>query len=146
MRPLKPFVTAALVFCLSAFTIAQDKAADKSAAPKAESAKAAAKAPEEKQWLYRIQPSRFEMVKTGPTPDEAKALQGHGKYMTELTANGTLILAGRTQNDDESMFGIVIFRAPDEETARKIMNGDPGVAQGVMKAKLFPYVVAFKGK
>jgi uncharacterized protein len=106
----------------------------------------ATKAPQEKQWLYHIQPTRFEMVKSGPTPEEGAAMQGHVKYLTELTASGTLILAGRTHNEDESMFGIVIFRAPDEEAARKIMNGDPAVAKGVMKAKLFPYAVAFKGK
>jgi uncharacterized protein len=145
MNSLKPFVTTAVFVCFGVFMSAQS-AEHPAAAPKAKTAKAAAKKPEEKQWLYHIVPSRMAMLKEGPTSEEGKALQGHVKYLTELTAKGTVILAGRTQTDDDSTFGIVIFRAPDEAAARKIMEGDPAVAGGVMKAKLFPYVVAFKGK
>ena len=36
----------------------------------------------------------------------------------------------------------MIFRAESEEAPRRIMNGDPAVAKGVMKAALFPYHVA----
>jgi uncharacterized protein len=138
MKALTLSLPLALMLSLTMF--AQEK-------PASEPAKAteAKKAPE-KQWLYHIVPARMAMLKEGPTPEEAKALQGHVKYLTDLVANGTLILGGRTQTDDETTFGIVIFRAPDEDSARKIMNADPAVSGGVMKATLYPYQVAFKGK
>jgi uncharacterized protein YciI len=57
-------------------------------------------------------------------------------------AEGVVILAGRTLNGDDSTFGIVIFNAGSEEEARRIMESDPAVRQGVMRAELFPYRVA----
>ena len=44
--------------------------------------------------------------------------------------------------DDESTFGIAIFEAEDEATARTIMEADPAVKNGVMAASLYPYKVA----
>ena len=49
---------------------------------------------------------------------------------------------GRTLNTDESSFGIVIFRARSEEAARAVMNADPAVQAGGMRARLFPYRIA----
>lgn len=43
---------------------------------------------------------------------------------------------------DKKTFGIVIFEADSEEKAKFIMNNDPSVAEGIMKAELFPYRVA----
>jgi hypothetical protein len=53
-----------------------------------------------------------------------------------------VILAGRTLTTDERGLGIVIFRAPSADAARAIMEGDPAVRQGVMRAELFPFRVA----
>jgi uncharacterized protein len=146
MRPLKPLVTALLVLCLSAFTLAQDKTAAK-ASSKAKSGSAAANVPQkEKQWIYRITPSRVEMLKSGPTPEEGQALGAHFEYLKQLTAKGVVIMAGRTLTDDQKTFGIIVFRAADEEAARKIMNGDPAVEKGVMKAEVFPFSVVLRGK
>ena len=82
------------------------------------------------------------MLTSGPTPQEAAAIAEHFNYLKHLTARGVLILAGRTQNNDETTFGIVIFRAESEEAARAIMNADPSIVKGVQKATLFPYRVA----
>lgn len=57
-----------------------------------------------------------------------------------------MILVGRTQNSDESTFGIAIFEAEDELAARRIMENDPAVAGGVMSARLYPYKVALMRK
>ena len=46
---------------------------------------------------------------------------------------------GRTLTTDTSTFGLVIFEAETEEEANKLMNADPAVAAGVMKAQLFPF-------
>ncbi|MCI0353894.1 MAG: YciI family protein [Acidobacteria bacterium] len=94
------------------------------------------------QFLYRVQPSRPAMLTAGPTPEEAEIVAHHFNYLKGLTAKGVLILAGRTQNTDETSFGVIIFRAESEEAARAIMNADPAVAKGVFRATLFPYKVA----
>ncbi len=48
---------------------------------------------------------------------------------------------GRTQNKDESAFGICIFEAENEWAARMIMEADPVVAGEVMRAVLYPYQI-----
>ena len=98
------------------------------------------------QWLYYLKPSRLSMVTEGPTPEEAEIVSRHFAYLTGLTEKGVMILVGRTQNDDESTFGIAIFEAEDEAAARKIMEDDPAVAGGVMRATLYPYKVALMRK
>lgn len=47
--------------------------------------------------------------------------------------------AGRTL---EKTFGLVIFEAESEVEARRLMNNDPAVTEGMMTAELFPYHVA----
>jgi uncharacterized protein YciI len=94
------------------------------------------------QYLYRIQPTRPEMVSVGPTPQEQEIVAAHFEYLKQLTADGVMILVGRTLNTDASTFGIAIFTAETEEEARAIMLADPAVANGVMRAELFPYRIA----
>jgi uncharacterized protein YciI len=94
------------------------------------------------EYLYRIQPTRPEMLLDGPTPQEAATISEHFAYLKELTDRGVVMLAGRTLNTDASSFGIVIFNADSEGAARQLMNDDPAVEQGVMRAELFPYRIA----
>jgi uncharacterized protein YciI len=94
------------------------------------------------QFLYFLKPTRLGMVADGPTPEEAETVSRHFAYLKDLTEKGVMILVGRTQNSDESTFGIAIFEAEDEIAARTIMENDPAVAGGVMSAALYPYKVA----
>jgi uncharacterized protein YciI len=94
------------------------------------------------QFLYRIQPTRLEMLTVGPTPQEEQIISQHFNYLKNLTEQGVVILVGRTQNNDERTFGIAIFNANSDEDARRIMDNDPAVQNGVMRAELFPYRVA----
>ena len=94
------------------------------------------------QYLYRIQPTRLEMVTRGPTDEEASILSDHFNYLKSLTEQGVVLVFGRTQNSDASTFGITIFRAESDDTARSTMNNDPAVRKGIMRAELFPYRVA----
>ena len=98
------------------------------------------------EWLYTIKPARKDMLANGLTNEEADAMAAHFEYLKALHAQGQVILAGRTQNTDESSFGIGIFRAANEEEAWKIVNGDPAVQRGVVTPSLFPYRVALLGK
>jgi uncharacterized protein len=94
------------------------------------------------QHLYRVVPTRLAMVTAGPTPEEIDAIDAHFTYLEGLLADGKLILAGRTANADESIFGLVILDVSDPEEALRLMQADPAVARGVMRAELFPYRVA----
>lgn len=98
-----------------------------------------------KEYLYRIQPSRAALLTDGPTSEEERSIAMHFEYLKALTESGTVILAGRTLNTDESSFGIVVYRAENDAAARTIMEGDPAVAAGVFRARLFPYRVALTG-
>lgn len=94
------------------------------------------------EFLYKIKPTRPEMLTEGPTRQEAERVAQHFEYLKALLRDSKLIMAGRTQNTDKGSFGVVIFRADSELEARKIMESDPAVKNGVMCAKLFPYKVA----
>jgi len=94
------------------------------------------------QFLYFLKPARLGMVTEGSTPEEAETVLRHFAYLKDLTEKGVMILMGRTQNNDESTFGIAIFEAEDESAARRIMENDPAVAGGVMRATLYPYRIA----
>ena len=98
------------------------------------------------EWLYYLKPTRLGMVTEGATSEEAEIVERHFAYLKDLTEKGVMILMGRTQNNDEATFGIAIFEAEDEAAARKIMENDPAVKNGVMTATLYPYKVALMRK
>ena len=93
-------------------------------------------------WLYRIRPTRPEMLTEGPTDDERQATQEHFAYLKGLSERGVVLLAGRTTAPIDESFGIVVFAAADDRAAQALVDGDPAVARGVMSAELFPYRVA----
>ncbi len=94
------------------------------------------------QFLYRIQPTRLAMLTEGLTAIEERVIDAHFAYLRALAARGTVVMAGRTLNDDETTFGIVIFVAESEAAALETMRNDPAVKGGVMRAELFPYRIA----
>jgi uncharacterized protein len=98
------------------------------------------------QYLYLLKPVRLGMVTEGPTLEEAEIVSRHFAYLEDLTEMGVMILVGRTQNRDEATFGIAIFEAEDESAARTIMEADPAVRAGVMRADLYPYQIALMRK
>ncbi len=98
------------------------------------------------EFLYKIQPTRLEMLTEGPTAEEAVILSQHFAYLKRLTEEGSVVLAGRTLNTDEKSFGIVIFKANSEEAALHLMHNDPAVKHGVMRAELYPYRIALMGE
>ena len=94
------------------------------------------------EFLYKIQPTRPEMLIGGPTEQEASIIEEHFHYLENLVIEGVVLMAGRTLTADDQSFGIVIFRAGSESEANQIVQGDPVVSQGVMSADLFPYRIA----
>jgi len=98
------------------------------------------------QFIYVLKPTRLGMLTEGPTPEERDTVSRHFAYFQDLTEKGVMILMGRTQNNDESTFGIAVFEAEDESAARKIMENDPAVLGGVMTATLYAYKIALMRK
>ena len=94
------------------------------------------------QFLYRIIPVRPEMLTEGLTDYEKKSMSDHFERLKDLMASGVVIMAGRTQNTDNSSFGIVIINAESEDEARTIMHDDPGVKNRVVRGELYPYKIA----
>jgi uncharacterized protein YciI len=91
------------------------------------------------QYIYRIVPNRSDMLTTGPTELEGKLIGEHVQYLMKLSEEGICMLAGRTQNSDETTFGIMVYKADSEEAAKEIMNNDPAINGGVFKAEFFPF-------
>ena len=98
------------------------------------------------QFIYVLKPTRLAMLTEGSTPEERDTVSRHFAYFKDLTEKGIMILMGRTQNNDESTFGIAVFEAEDESAARQIMENDPAVLGGVMTATLYPYKIALMRK
>src|SRR5260370_34851637 len=92
-----------------------------------------------KQFLYRIQPVRHDMLTKGSTEFESRIVSEHFNYLRRLTESGVVILAGRTQNTDYSSFGIVLLKAETIEAAREIMLNYPEVKNKGFRAELYPY-------
>src|SRR6516164_3462512 len=58
--------------------------------------------------------------------DEDKAVSDrHFAQFQEAAKSGQLILSGRTEEPNEKLFGIAIFRASDEAAARAFVKADP---------------------
>ena len=53
-----------------------------------------------------------------------------------------MLMVGRTQTTTPDTIGLAVFLAKDEAEARSIMQSDPAVKEGVMRAELFPYRIA----
>jgi uncharacterized protein YciI len=98
------------------------------------------------EYLYKIQPTRLGMLTDGPTPQEAEIISNHFDYLKSLTEQGVAIFVGRTLTTDDSTFGIAVFEADSEEAAHEIMNNDPAVIAGVMRAELYPFRIVLMGQ
>jgi uncharacterized protein YciI len=73
--------------------------------------------------------------------DEESAVWAvHFERFKRLLADGTLILVGPTLGKINT--GIAIFEAPDEATARRIMEDDPVVQGGFARGELRPFKVS----
>ena len=96
-------------------------------------------------FLYRLTPVRIEMVTVGPAPEEQTIVSEHFAHLEALTAQGVILLVGRTQDNSPRTFGIVIFQAASDDQAHEIMKSDPAVRKGIMHAELFPFRIALAG-
>ena len=91
------------------------------------------------EWIYFLHAPRddFEATMT----DEEKAVWGeHFDRFQRLLAEGTIVLVGPTLGKVNT--GIAIFEAPDEQSARAIMDDDPVIQGGFAVGELRPFRVS----
>lgn len=84
-------------------------------------------------WIYFLHPPREDFAAT-MTPEEERVWDLHFERLKRMLAEGTLILAGPTLGRINT--GIAVFEAPDEETARRIMDEDPTITAGFATGEL----------
>ncbi|MDF2629941.1 MAG: hypothetical protein K0R39_3772 [Symbiobacteriaceae bacterium] len=89
-------------------------------------------------FLYRLTPCR-PTLGFDATPAEQAIVGAHFSYLQALLAEGKLIMAAPAA---DYSFGLTIFEAESEDEARRIMEGDPAVQNGVMTAELIPIKIA----
>ena len=85
------------------------------------------------QWIYFLHPGRDDFAAT-MTEEESAVFAEHFAHLTDLLADGVLILAGPTLGRVNT--GLAIFEAEDEEEARAVMDSDPAIRNGVVDGEL----------
>jgi uncharacterized protein YciI len=88
------------------------------------------------EWVFFMHPPRDDFMAT-MTDAERSAFEAHAAWLRGLLAEGVLIAAGPCLGKVST--GIAIFEAPDEETARRTVAGEPVTSGGYMRGELRPY-------
>lgn len=101
---------------------------------------------EKQQYLYKLTLTDRLFEEKNWTAEDENIITEHFLHLKELTEQKIVILAGKTMNTDSLAFGVVIFETSDSLNAVKIMNSDPAVVNGIMRAELFPYKVSLMRK
>ncbi|HEU6440399.1 MAG TPA: YciI family protein [Terriglobales bacterium] len=91
------------------------------------------------EWVYFIHAPREDSAAT-MTEEEDRVWAEHFERLKRLLAKGTLILAGPTLGRINT--GLAIIEAPNEATARRIMEEDPTIARGLATGELRGFKVA----
>ena len=91
------------------------------------------------EWIYFLHPPRENFAQT-MTDEERAVWSVHFERFQRLLAEGVVILVGPTLGQVNT--GIAIIEAPDEATARQIMQEDPVVAGGYARGELRPFRVS----
>jgi YCII-related domain. len=74
------------------------------------------------------------------TDEEQAVWSVHFARFERLLAAGTIVLVGPTLGRHNT--GIAIFEAPDEASARRLMEEDPVIAGGFARGELRPFRVS----
>jgi uncharacterized protein YciI len=93
------------------------------------------------EYLYLIHPYRHGFF-DDPTPEEQTVMDEHFNYLKRAADAGTVLLAGPCLDDT---FGLVVFRAENDDAANMFMFNDPSVKANVMMAELHPFRASLTG-
>jgi uncharacterized protein YciI len=92
------------------------------------------------EWIYFGHPPRERFVET-MTASEVAIMQDHRAHLSELFAQGVLLLAGPTFGPVNTAINVI--EAADEDAARAVMESDPAIRSGLMTGELRPMRVSF---
>jgi uncharacterized protein YciI len=95
------------------------------------------------QFLLRIEPTRTGFTLQNMTADESRLANQHVQYLMSLLDSGKLSLAAQVF-DPKGLWGIVIVNAPDADTARALLDGDPMVKANMFRGEVIPVRVVFE--
>jgi uncharacterized protein len=90
------------------------------------------------QFMIRLFPRRGIGLLKSPTPEERAIMAAHRIYMRALADRGRLVLTGLSE-DLSTVAGVVIVEVGSEREARDVMENDPFVLGGVMRAEIRPF-------
>ncbi len=96
------------------------------------------------QYLYKLNLIERLCSDESWTKEDREIITEHFNHLVALTEKRVALIVGRTNREYEDGFGIVIFKAPDWDSANEIMNADPAIARGIMKGTLFEYNIALE--
>ena len=91
------------------------------------------------EWIYFLHAPREDFAAT-MTDAEREVWGRHFVRMQRLFDEGTIVLVGPTLGRVNT--GICVYEAPDEASARAIMEGDPAIAEGFATGELRPFRVS----
>lgn len=89
-------------------------------------------------FIYTFRPLREGFIET-MDPGEGAAFRGHVEYTDKLLAQGTIVFKGAAA---DGSLGIVVFKAPDPESADAIFSGDPATRLASLECRCTEFVVA----
>jgi uncharacterized protein len=95
------------------------------------------------QFLLRIEPTRAGFTLQNMNAEEARLANEHAQYLKSLLDSGKLSLAAQVF-DPKGLWGIEIVNAPDQETARALLDGDPMVKAKTFRGEAIPLRVVFE--
>jgi uncharacterized protein YciI len=98
--------------------------------------------PDTMEFAYMLRPPR-PTFPSDATEVERNLIGEHFEYLKRLRDEGVVVFAGRAE---DASFGIVVYRAPDEHAARRLMQDDPAVRGGVFGAQIHTFRIALVGK
>ena len=87
-------------------------------------------------YAIRTRPTRPAMMVEGLNERERESFVRHSAWLKERTAAGVFIFVGRTRDAGTDGWALAVIKADSDEDARRIMNDDPFVRDGVVTPEL----------
>jgi hypothetical protein len=89
------------------------------------------------QFLLRLEPAREGFTLQNMSAEEARLASQHVQYLMSLVDSGKLSLAAQVF-DPKGLWGIVIVNAPDQPSARALLDGDPMIQAKMFRGEVLP--------
>lgn len=96
----------------------------------------------EKTFIYILKLTENYWSESNWTEKDSKIVGEHFSRLKDMFEKGTLIFAGKSDEENKVTFGIVIYKAASMEEAELIAKDDPAVKAGIMSVSVHPFNIA----